>query len=184
MRWSDLVAFFTSAMWFGCNVAFAIVPAVMFSQVSDKYQIIDVTKAEVGELFGQVALRWGTLSLVLLVVLALARISGWIIRLRRRDFRRVSLVGVLLFAAIAVFAGLAAWSYTTVEEHRAALDDLDEDSPERPLAAAAFDIEHQRSVRLSQILTALLLAQSVVLAVSLARRTGGPAPASAAPVAA
>lgn len=182
MRWSDLVAFFTSAMWLGCNVAFAIVPAVMFEQV--RIHAVDASKAEVGELFGQVAIRWGMLSLVLLAVLTLARFTGWIIRLRRRDLRRASLIGVLLFAAIAVFTGLAARTYTTVEDRRVALEDLDEDSPERPLAAAAFEDEHQRSVRLSKILTVLLLAQSVVLAVSLCRRTGGSAPASAAPVAA
>ena len=172
MRWADLIAFFTSAMWFGCNVTFAIVPAVMFELV--RIDAVDATKAEVGELFGQVALRIGLLGLALLMVLGVARFAGWIIRLRQRDFRRASLIGVLLFAGVAVFAGLAAHSYVVVEEQRAALDDLDEQSPERPLAAAQFDLEHQRSVRLSQILTALLFAQSLALAVSLAHRTTRP----------
>lgn len=172
MRWADLVAFFTSSMWFGCNVAFAIVPAVMFEQV--RIAAVDATRAEVGELFGQVALRIGLLGLVLLAVLGVARFAGWILRLRQRDFRHTSLLGVLLFAAVAVFAGLAAHSYVVVENQRAALDDLDEQSAERPVAAAQFELEHQRSVRLSQILTALLFAQSLTLAVSLGRRATRP----------
>lgn len=175
MRWADLVAFFTSSMWFGCSVAFAIVPAVMFEQV--RIAAVDATKAEVGELFGQVALRMGLLWLALLVVLGLARFAGWIIRLRQRDFRRTSLVGVLLFAGVAVFAGLAAQSYVAVEERRLARDDLDEQSPERPVAAALFDLEHQRSVRLSEVLTVLLFAQSLALAISLGGRATRPSAA-------
>jgi hypothetical protein len=168
MRWADITAFFTASLWFGSNVAFAIVPMVMFHEV--RIHTVDATRSEVGELFGQVALRWGTLSLVLLAILAAARLIGWALRLRHRRFTRWSLVGVAIFAGIAVFTVLADRSYVAVEERRAALEDLDEDSPQRPAAAVQFEGEHQRSVRLSKIVTGLLLAQAAVLAVSLARR--------------
>lgn len=179
MRWSDLLAFFTSTFWLGCNTAFAIVPAVMFGAVKGKY--VDASREEVGELFGQVAMVWGKLTLGLLVVLALARLAGWLMRLRARDFRRSSLIGVFLFAAIAVFTVLAAYSYDQVEVYRSALEDLDTSSPERPVVAAQFAFEHKRSVDLSKVLTVLLLTQSVLLAVSLIRRSA-PTPASAPPI--
>lgn len=182
MRRSDLLAFFTSSFWLGCNTAFAIVPAVMFGAVRGKY--VDASKEQVGELFGQVAMMWGNLTLGLLALLALARLVGWLMRLRRSEFHRSSLIGVFLFAAVAVFTVLAARSYDQVEVQRAALEDLDTGSAERPAAAAQFALEHQRSVHLSKILTALLFAQSVVLAVSLLRRSGATTPASVAPIAA
>jgi len=182
MRWSDLLAFFTSTFWLGCNTAFAIVPAVMFSAVKGKY--VDASTEQVGELFGLVAMMWGNLTLGLLAVLALARLAGWLIRLRHREFYRSSLIGIFLFAAIAVFTVLAARSYDHVEVHRSTLEDLDATSPERPAVAAQFALEHERSVLLSKILTALLLAQSVVLAVSLMRRSQPSTRASATPIAA
>lgn len=182
MRWADIIAFFTSTFWLGCSVTFGIVPMVLMPAAKHRY--VDATTAQVGELFGQIALFWIPLSLSLLGVLALARIVGWVIRLRRRQFKRVSLIGVLVFAGVAVFAVLAAQSYETVEAQRVAKDDLDEDSPELIKAEAEFAPVHERSKRLSQILTALLLVQSAVLAVSLARRTPTPAPASATPTAA
>lgn len=175
MRWADIIAFFTTSFWVGCNIAFAIVPAVMFGQV--KIHAVDATREEVGELFGQVAIRWGWLTLALLAVLFIARIIGWTVRLRRRRFTRVSLVGVMLFAGIAVFTVLAAGCYETVEKQRTDLADMEKDDPARPAAAAAFQQEHERSVRLSQIVTLLLLGQAGVLACSLARRSE-PAPAS------
>jgi len=178
MRWSDLLAFFTSTFWLGCNTAFAIVPAVMFGAVNGKY--VDASREEVGELFGLVAMMWGNLTLGLLVLLTVARLAGWLIRLRGRDFRRSSLIGVFLFAAIAVFTVLAARSYDEVEVQRSALEDLDSDSPERPALAAQFALDHKRSVDLSKILTVLLAAQTAVLAVSLLRQPT-PTPASAAP---
>lgn len=179
MRWADLTALIAAALWLGGNLAMALAPIVMFNQA----MVVGLTRAEVGELFGEVMLAYMLLSCGFAGLFLLARLVGWTIRLRRARMQRWSLVGVLLLVGVLTTFGLGFAAVAEVRSIQHAIEVAEEDAPDEVAGLQQrFKGAHQRSTDLFKALSALLALTIGALAVSLARRDA-PLPASAPPAA-
>ncbi len=183
MRWADLTALITAALWLGANLAIALVPMVMFAEakiIGEGPAGVLLLRQQLGEMFGQVLQHYMQASCVLAVLFFIARMWGWTIRLRRRQFRRTSMIGAAIMVGILV-AFACAWTSVVQVEDLRVLSEIaqDKDAPDAKAVRQRFEAAHKQSMHVFVVLTALLAASVTVLAASLARRGALPASAPA-----